>query len=188
MEVDSTLLQDIRKGQLEDEKLQEIKWNIKEGKSPGCTEDEQSVLRYKRRICVPDIKEMKDMILWEARDSAYFIHPGGNKMYQDLTATFRWYGMKLDVAKYVVLCDTCQIMKVEHQWPVGLLQLLKMPEWKWEEIGMAIIVELPRTQNRQDSIWVIIDRLTKVAHFIPGKATYTGPQLTELYISRIVCI
>jgi hypothetical protein len=72
--------------------------------------------------------------------------------------------------------------------PAGLLQPLKVPEWKWEEIGMDFIVELPRTQRGYDSIWVIVDRLTKVAHFIPIKTTYTIPQLAELYILRIVCL
>jgi hypothetical protein len=72
--------------------------------------------------------------------------------------------------------------------PAGLLLPLKVPEWKWEEIGMDFIVELPRTQRGYDSIWVIVDRLTKVAHFIPIKTTYTIPQLAELYILRIVCL
>jgi hypothetical protein len=88
MEIDSTLSQDIRKGQLTDEKIQEIKWNIKEGKSPEFTEDDQGVLWYKGRICVPNIKGIKNLILQEAHDSAYFIHPKGNKMYQDLKFSY----------------------------------------------------------------------------------------------------
>jgi hypothetical protein len=108
MEVGSSLLQEIRRGQLEDEKVQEIKHNIKEEKSPGFSEDDEGVLWYKRRICVPTIKELKDKILREAHESAYSIHLGGNKMYHDLKATYWWYGMKRDVAEYVALCDTCQ--------------------------------------------------------------------------------
>jgi hypothetical protein len=96
--------------------------------------------------------------------------------------------MKRDVAKYVALYDTCQRVKVEHPRPAGLLQPLQVPEWKWEEIAMDFIVGFPRTQSRYDSIWVIVDRLTKVAHFIPVKTTYFGPQLAELYMSRIVCL
>jgi transposase InsO family protein len=65
---------------------------------------------------------------------------------------------------------------------------LQVPEWKWEEIAMDFIVGLPRTQSGYYSIWVIVDRLTKVAHFIPVKTTYSGPQLVELYVSRIVCL
>jgi hypothetical protein len=65
---------------------------------------------------------------------------------------------------------------------------LQVPEWKWEEIAMDFIVGLPRTQSGYDSIWVIVDRLTNVAHFIPIKTTYSGPQLAELYMSRIACL
>jgi hypothetical protein len=108
MEVGSSLLQEICKGQVEDKKIQEIKHNFKEEKSPGFSEDEEGVLWYKGRICVSNIKELKYKILHEEHVSAYSIHPGGNKMYHDLKATYWWYGMKRDVAEYVALCDTCQ--------------------------------------------------------------------------------
>jgi hypothetical protein len=88
MEVGSSLLQEIRKGQLKDEKIQEIKHNIKEEKSPGFSEDNEGVLWYKGMICVPNVKELKDKILCEAHESAYSIHPGGNKMYHDLKTTY----------------------------------------------------------------------------------------------------
>jgi hypothetical protein len=109
-------------------------------------------------------------------------------MYQDLKEKYWWYGLKRDVATHVALCDVCQRVKAEYQRPAGLLQPLKVPKWKWEEISMDFIVGLPRTRDGYDSIWVIVDRLTKVAHFIPLKTTYSGAQLAELYISRIVCM
>jgi hypothetical protein len=96
--------------------------------------------------------------------------------------------MKRDIAEYVSLCDTCQRVKAEHQRPAGLLQPLKIPEWKWEEIRMDFIVGLPRTQAGYDKIWVIVDRLTKVAHFIPVKTTNSGAKLAELYMSTTVCL
>jgi IS30 family transposase len=96
--------------------------------------------------------------------------------------------MKKDVAAHVALCDVCQRVKAENQRPAGLLQPLQVPEWKWEEIGMDFIVGLPRTCDGYDSIWVIVDRLTKVAHFILVKTTYSGAKLAELYISKIVCM
>jgi hypothetical protein len=108
MEVDSNLVQEIQKSQVEDEKIQEIKHNVKKEKSPAFSEDEEGVLWYKGRICVPNIKELKDKILHEVLESTYSIHPGGNKMYHDRKATYWWYGMKRDIAKYVALCDTCQ--------------------------------------------------------------------------------
>jgi hypothetical protein len=79
-------------------------------------------------------------------------------------------------------------VKAEHQRPARLLQPLKIPEWKWEEIIMDFIVGLPHTQDGYDSIWVIVDHLTKVAHFIPIKMTYSGAKLAELYMSRIMCL
>jgi hypothetical protein len=88
MEVGSNLLQEIWKGQVEDVKIQEIKRNIKEEKLPSFSEDEEGVLWYKGRICVSNVKELKDKILHEAHESAYSIHPGGDKMYRGLKATY----------------------------------------------------------------------------------------------------
>jgi hypothetical protein len=89
------------------------------------------------------------------------------------------------VATHVAMCEVCQRVKVEHQRPAGLLHPLKILEWKWKEIGMDFITGLSRTQKGYDAIWVIMDRLTKVAHFIPVKTTYKGSQLAKLYMSRI---
>ncbi|WVZ97571.1 hypothetical protein U9M48_043097 [Paspalum notatum var. saurae] len=140
------------------------------------------------RICVPNVDRIRKLILSKAHDTAYSIHPGSTKMYYDLKERFWWYGMKRAVAEYVAICDTCQCVKAEHQRPAGLLQPLKVLEWKWEEITMDFIVSLPRTQKGYNSIWVVVDRLTKVAHFIPVNTTYSGAKLAELYISRIVCL
>jgi hypothetical protein len=86
----------------------------------------------------------------------------------------------------VARCDTCQRTKAEHQKPAGLLQPLPVPEWKWEEIGMDFVTGLPRTQKGNDSIWVIIDRLTKVTHFVPVKTTFGGAALARIYLKEIV--
>jgi hypothetical protein len=186
MEVDSTLEQDIWKGQHEDAKIQEIKEQIKDERAPGFSVDEQGMLWYKKRLCVPDVKEIRELILHVAHDSAYSIHPGSTKMYHDLKNRYWWYGMKRGITEYVALCENCQRVKAERQWPVGLLQPLKITEWKWEEISMNFIMGLPKTQSGYDSIWVIVDHLSKVAHFIPVKTTYKGSKLAELYIARIV--
>jgi hypothetical protein len=94
--------------------------------------------------------------------------------------------MKKEIAQYVARCDTCQRTKAKHQKPVGLLQPLLVPEWKWEEIGMDFVTGLPQTQKGNDSIWVIIDHLTKVAHFIPVKTTFGGATLARIYLKEIV--
>jgi hypothetical protein len=146
------------------------------------------MLWYKKRISVPEVKEIRELILREAHDSAYSIHIGSTKMYHDLKSRYWWYGMKRAVAKYVALCDNCQRVKAKRQRPAGLLQPLKVPQWKWEEISMDFNIGLPTTQYGYDSIWVIVDHFSKGAHFIAVKTTYKGAKLTELYISRIVCL
>jgi hypothetical protein len=184
--VESTLVQQIHEGQLEDVEIREIRDTMERGKALDFTEDDQGAIWFKNRICVPDVGDLRKAILREAHDSAYSIHPGSTKMYQDIKQRYWWYGMKRDVAAHVALCDTCHKVKAEHQRPARLLQPLKVPEWKWEEIGMDFIVGLPCTRDGYDSIWVIVDRFTKVAHFIPVRTTYTGAKLAELYMSRIV--
>jgi hypothetical protein len=96
--------------------------------------------------------------------------------------------MKREITEYVAICDSCQRIKVEHQRPAGLLQSLQIPQWKWDEIGMDFIVGSPRTRVGYDSIWVVVDCLTKVAHFIPVKTSYSSAVLAELYMSQIVCL
>jgi hypothetical protein len=132
--------------------MKEIRDTMERGKAPDFTEDDQGTIWFKNRICVPDVGDLRKTILREAHDSAYSIHPGSTKMYQDLKQRYWWYGMKRDVAAHVALCDTCHRVKAEHQKPAGLLQPLKEPEWKWEEIGMDFIVGLPRTLAGYDSI------------------------------------
>ena len=88
--------------------------------------------------------------------------------------------------EYVAQCDTCRIVKAEHQQPAGLLQPLHIPVWKWDEISMDFIIGLPKTPSGHDSIWVIVDRLTKVAHFIPVKIDYKCNMLAQLYIDNIL--
>ena len=96
--------------------------------------------------------------------------------------------MKKDIAEYVAVCDVCQRVKAEHQKPAGLLHPLPIPEWKWGKLGMDFITGLPRTHSDYDSIWVVVDRLTKVAHFIPVKTTYTSAKLAKIYMTRIICL
>ena len=127
-EAEPTLEAEIRQHQKEDEKLQEIRELLKKGKAPHFREDDQCTLWYKNRICVPEGNDLRKLILSEAHDTAYSIHPGSTKMYYDLKEHFWWPGMKRLVAEYVAICDTCQCLKEEHQRPASLLQPLKIPE------------------------------------------------------------
>ncbi|GJV62457.1 putative reverse transcriptase domain-containing protein [Tanacetum coccineum] len=96
-------------------------------------------------------------------------------------------GLGADITTYVSKCLTCAMVKAEHQKPSSLLQQPEIPVWKWERITMDFIVGLLRTPSGYDSIWVIVDRLTKSAHFLPVKMTYSMEKLTQLYLKEIVC-
>ncbi|KAE8690557.1 Detected protein of unknown function [Hibiscus syriacus] len=109
-----------------------------------------------------------------------------DEMYRNLRERYHWIGMKKDISNFVARCLTCQQVKAEHQHPSGLLQPIKIPERKWERITMDFVTGLPMTSSKKDSVWVIVDRLTKSAHFIPVRVNYTLDKLARLYISEIV--
>ena len=121
-------------------------------------------------------------ILEEGHRSGLSIHPGATKMYQDLRKVFWWPRMKKDITEFVYSCLTCQKSKIEHQKPSGLMQSLFIPEWKWYSISMDFVSGLPRTPGNFEAIWVIVDRLTKSAHFIPMRMDYPLEKLAKLYI------
>jgi hypothetical protein len=135
---------------------------------------------------VPKDFELHRKIMDEAHCLRYSIHLGINKMYQDLKKNFWWTRMKREIAKYVSECDTCRRVKADHLRPAGNLQPLSIPEWKWEDICMDFIVGLPCTLLGNNSIWVIMDHLTKSTHFIPVSTTYRVRQYAELYLSHII--
>nr|GEU89588.1 copia protein [Tanacetum cinerariifolium] len=128
-----------------------------------------------------------DMIMHESHKSKYSIHPGSDKMYQDIKKLYWWPNMKVDIATIVSKCLTHAKVKAEHQKPSGLIQQPKIPEWKWEKITMDFVSGLQRTPSGYDSIWVIVDRLTKSAHFLPMKKTDSIEKLAQLYLKEIVC-
>jgi hypothetical protein len=107
VELEPTLEQDIRKGQKDDEKINEIRQLIIDRIGPNFREDAEGVVRFKDRLCVPNIESIRELILREAHEIAYSIHPGREKMYQDLMKRFWWYGMKREIAEYVARCDSC---------------------------------------------------------------------------------
>ncbi|KAA0062125.1 pol protein [Cucumis melo var. makuwa] len=107
-------------------------------------------------------------------------------MYQDLKRVYWWRNMKREVAEFVSKCLVCQQIKAPRQKPAGLLQPLSIPDWKWENVSMDFITGLPRTLRGFTVIWVVVDRLTKSAHFVPGKSTYTASKWAQLYMSEIV--
>ena len=96
--------------------------------------------------------------------------------------------MKKDIAYFVACCDICNKVKAEHQKPAGFLHPLPVLQWKWDDVYMDFIMGLPRTHRGNDAIWVIVDTLTKVAHFLSIRTTYRADQLAQLYVSRIVSL
>ena len=94
--------------------------------------------------------------------------------------------MKRDVSEFVTKCMVCQKVKVEHQVPSILLQPIRIPEWKWDRITMDFVVGLPLRRRKHGSIWVVVDRLIKLAHFLPIRIDYSLDKLTDLYIEEIV--
>ncbi|PRQ55656.1 putative nucleotidyltransferase, Ribonuclease H [Rosa chinensis] len=141
---------------------------------------------FGKRLCVPNVEALKREILDEAHNSAYALHPGGTKMYRTLKEYYWWPNMKREIAAFVSKCLVCQQVKAERQKPSGLLQPLPIPEWKWDHITMDFIYKLPRTQDGNDGIWVIVDRLTKSAHFLAVKETFSLDKLAKLYVDEIV--
>ncbi|WVZ89414.1 hypothetical protein U9M48_035826 [Paspalum notatum var. saurae] len=186
--LEPTIKDQIIAAQKQDKGMAHIRDEIDDKKKACFKLDEEGVLWFKNRLVVPKDMELRKKILDEAHTSMFTLHPGSNKMYQDLKQKFWWTRMKREIAKYVSECDVCQRVKADHLKPAGMLQPLAVPAWKWEDIHMDFIVGLPRTQKGYDSIWVIIDRFTKSAHFIPVKTTYRAKQYAELYISRIVSL
>ncbi|KAK8636992.1 hypothetical protein V6N13_064424 [Hibiscus sabdariffa] len=186
LQVKPTLAAEIRAKQLQDSSLLPIIKQVEQGTTEVYSFDQDGVLCFRGRYCVPDDDQLKQTILREAHSSPYAMHPGGDNMYQNLKERYRWAGMKKDISDYVFRCLTCQQVKAEHQHPSGLLQPIRIPEWKWDRITMDFVTGLPLTLSKKDSIWVIVDRLTKSAHFIPVRSNYTVDKLAKLYISEIV--
>jgi len=188
--LDSVLEDQIQLAQVEDEEIRRIirKISVKDEGYKQFWQDETGGVYYGNRLVVPADPELRKQILDEAHLSKFSIHPGSNKMYHDLRQTFWWSGMKSEIARYVSECDTCQRVKANHLKVAGTLQPLPIPSWKWEDISMDFIVGLPLTSQRYDSIWVIVDRLTKTAYFLPVRTTHTIKQYAELYLDRIVSL
>nr|GEU87181.1 putative reverse transcriptase domain, ribonuclease H-like domain, aspartic peptidase domain protein [Tanacetum cinerariifolium] len=138
------------------------------------------------RVWLPLFGGLRDLIMLESYKSKYSIHPGSDKMYHDLKKLYWWPNIKEDIVTYVRRCLTCEKVKAEHQRPSGLLQQPKIPVWKWERITVDFIIKLTRTQIGYDSIWVIVDPLTKSAHFIPVNEKFKTKKLAPLYLKKIV--
>jgi hypothetical protein len=155
--------------QKSDEGTVHIKRRMREGdpKIACFREAAEGTLWFKDRLVVSKKEALKKKILDKAHTLRYSIHLVCTKMYHDLRQQFWWMRMKRETTRFVLKCDTCRKVKADYMKPGGLLQPLSIPDWKWDDISMDLIVGLPLTTCKFNSIWVIVDRLTKSAHFIP---------------------
>jgi hypothetical protein len=152
-----------------------------------CKDVERTLL-FKDRLVVPKKEALKKKILDKAHTSRYSVHPGSTKMFHDLREQFWWTRMKRKTTRYVSECDTCRKVKADYMKSGVFLQPLSILDWKWEYISMDFIVGLSLTADKIDSIWVIVDRYTKSAHFIPMHTRFTAEKYVEIYIALILCL
>jgi hypothetical protein len=175
LKLESVLLQKIIDAQRTDKGMKHIHEKIEADKANCFRKDDQGILWFNDVKVVPKDAKVRRQILDEAHLSRYSIHPGSTKM-------------KIEIARYVARCDTYRCVKAVHMKTAAPLQSLYIPTWKWEDNSMDFIVGLPKTAKGFDSIWVIIDRLTKIAHFLPVKTNYPVVAYAELYIACILSL
>ncbi|XP_027171567.1 uncharacterized protein LOC113771150 [Coffea eugenioides] len=182
----SPLLERIKETQQTDPMIRKNLEKVQKGETQDFKLGPEGVLRSRDRIVVPADDEIRQGILEESHRSKYTIHPGVTKMYHDVKGLYWWEGLKKDVAAFVQKCLICQQVKAEHQKSSGLLQPLEIPEWKWKHITMDFLTGLPKSQKGFDAIWVIVDRLTKSAHFLPVSMSFSLEKLVKLYTEEIL--
>ena len=136
---------------------------------------------YKDKLYVPNVPKVKLLILDEIHKTPYSGHPGYQKTITMLRKEYFWPNMKTEVAEYIARCFECQQVKTEHQHLAGLLQPLPIPSWKWEIISLDFITGMPKNQNQNDYIMVVVDKLSKAAHFIPVKTIYKAANIADIW-------
>nr|GEZ34717.1 putative reverse transcriptase domain-containing protein [Tanacetum cinerariifolium] len=165
---------------------------IENSKDPKKFRKEKLEPRNDETLCLnnrswfPCYGDLRALIMHESHKSKYFVQLGSDKMYQDLKQLYWWLNIKADIATYVSKCLTCLRVKAEHQKPSGLLVQPEIPQWKWDNITMDFVTKLPKTSSGYDTIWLIVDRLTKSAHFLPMKEDDSMDKLTKLYLKEVV--
>ncbi|GKB75514.1 putative reverse transcriptase domain-containing protein [Tanacetum coccineum] len=167
-------------------KIENFKTEDVEGMIKKLEPRADRTLCLENRSWLPCFGDLRALIMHESHKSKYSIHPGSDKMYHNLKKLYWWPNIKANIATYINKCLTCSKVKAEHQKSSGLLVQPKIPEWKWDNITMDFIMKLPKTSSGYDTIWVIVDRLTKSAHFLPIKETNKIERLTRLYLKEVV--
>ena len=172
-----------------DLQYRELVAKLQHGKMPHKMEiyklETDGILLYKNGIFVPNVQCLKQMILQEMHNVPYAGHLGYQKIVAVVKSHYFWPSMKREIVEYIARCMECQKVKAEHRHPAGLLQPLPIPEWKWELVTMNFIIGFPRTAKLHDSIMVVVDKLTKSAHFIPLKTTHKVADVANIFIKEV---
>nr|GFA44744.1 putative reverse transcriptase domain-containing protein [Tanacetum cinerariifolium] len=189
----------ILNAQTEARKLENIKKEdvggmlVENSRDPGKVRTEKLEPRTDGTLCLngrswlPCYGDLRTVIMHESHKSKYSIHPGSDKMYQDMKKLYWWPNMKADIATYVSKCLTCAKVKAKHQKKLsGLLVQPKIPELKWDNITIDFVTKLPKSSQGYDTIWVIVDRLTKSAIFTPIRETDPMDKLARIYLKEVV--
>ncbi|KAA3457096.1 DNA/RNA polymerases superfamily protein [Gossypium australe] len=179
-------LQEICEAQKSDSDLQAKRDQCELGMESDIRISSDGCLMFRDKVCVPRDDEIIQKNLYEAHSGCLSVHLGNTKMYNDLKKWYWWPSIKKDISEFESRCLICQQVKTEHQVPSGLLQPIMVPEWKWDRIAMDFVTGLPLTPKKKDVVWIVVDRLTKSAYFIPVHIDYSLDKLANLYVSKIV--
>ncbi|GJY73279.1 putative reverse transcriptase domain-containing protein [Tanacetum coccineum] len=198
MTIGLNLPKQILNAQIEAQKPENIKNEdvrgmlIENSKDPEKLRTEKLEPRANGTLCLngkswlPCYGDLRTVIMHESHKLKYSIHLGSDKMYQNMKKLYWWPNMKADIATYVSKCLTYAKVKAEHQRPSGLLVQPEIPQWKWDNITMDFVMKLPKSSQGYDTIWVIVDRLTKSAIFIPMRETDPMEKLARMYLKEVV--
>ncbi|GKB78221.1 putative reverse transcriptase domain-containing protein [Tanacetum coccineum] len=198
MTIGLDLHKQILNAQTEARKLENIKNEdvggmlIKNSKDPEKLRTEKLEPRADGTLCLNDkswlpcYDDLRTVIMHESHKSKYSIHSGSDKMYQDIKKLYWWPNMKADIATYVSKRLTYAKVKDKHQRPSGLLVQPSIPQWRWDNITMDFVTKLSKLSQGYDTIWVIVDRLTKSAIFVPMRETGPMEKLARMYLKEVV--
>jgi hypothetical protein len=189
----------VRNGYDSDDYFTGVKQALEKGESTGGALTRKLQRQFRRnddgliyeirgiepRLCIPDVPRLRSDVLNDHHDAPLAGHFGEEKTIAAVKRKYFWPGLSNTVRRYVKSCDVCQRVKISQQRPGGLLQPLPVPERRWEDISMDFIMQLPRTPRGYDAILVVVDRLTKRAHFIPTTTAVTAPGVARLFINEI---
>jgi hypothetical protein len=173
----------------EDLQYRDLVSKIQQGKMPQKVDNYNlgidGILLHTNIIFVPNVQDLKHMILHEIHNVPYAGHHGYQKTMAAIKSHYFWLGMKRNIVEYIARCMEFQKVKDEHRHPAGLLQPLPIPEWKWEVVTMDFTTIFPRTGKLHDSIMVVVDKLTKANHFIPLKTTHKATNVAHIFMKEV---